>query len=153
MPIAYSPAPDTDLLGRLGACADACPPAYAPYSGYSVVAVVESIDGGLYAGMNVESAAYTPTQHAEETAVTAALLSGVRERCGQQWLARVYVRSASVGAPCGHCRQVLVEWASADCEWIGHDRRDGSVRVAALSELLPLAFSPAALAAGRAHPC
>ena len=140
MPIEFLPEPAHERLHTLRAAADALPAAYVPYSNYPVAVVVESVDGRLYAGMNFENSAFTPTQHAEETAITAALLDGVRERCGDGWLQTVYVRCASEGAPCGHCRQVIAEWIAPGAEWIGDDTRDGTVLRAAFSELLPLGF-------------
>ena len=77
--------------------------AHAPYSGVQVAAAVESADGRVTYGVNVENAAYPLGQCAEASAIGAAVTGGPTK------LARVYVASSLPGLvwPCGGCRQKI----------------------------------------------
>src|SRR5258705_7860749 len=85
--------------------------AHAPYSGVRVAAAVESEDGRVTYGVNVENAAYPLGQCAEARAIGAAVTAGAAA------LARVYVTSSLAGLvwPCGGCRQKILELADAGC--------------------------------------
>jgi cytidine deaminase len=100
--------------------------AYAPYSNYFVGAVVRTVDGRVFEGVNVENAAYPLTVCAEKSAMTAAATAGVRP--GE--IAAVGI-SAS---PCGGCRQWLTEWRVPE---VSYRRDDGSIGTMSAAELLP----------------
>lgn len=127
-------ASDTGLDRLRAEARDAMANAYAPYSGFRVGAAVESDDGSVYAGCNVENASYPVTLCAERVAVGAAVAAGRRR------LVRVLVCSTSPEpvAPCGMCRQALAEFGP-DLEVVSEG---GNGRVASwrLSELLPSQF-------------
>ena len=113
--------------------------AYAPYSRFRVGAALESEDGRIFAGCNVENASYGLTICAERAAVCAAVSAGARR------FRRVVVVSDCdpPAAPCGACRQVLAEF--------GRDFRvDGIGPTGTVSwtigELLPAAFGKEQLA-------
>ena len=53
--------------------------AYAPYSGFCVGAALETADGEIYTGCNIESSSFTPTCCAERTAFCKAVSEGKRE--------------------------------------------------------------------------
>ncbi len=113
--------------------------AYAPYSRFHVGAALESEDGRVFIGCNVENASYGLTICAERAAVCAAVSAGARR------FRRAVVVSDSdpPAAPCGACRQVLAEFGR-------EFRIDGVGSKASVSwtigELLPAAFGKEQLA-------
>ena len=113
-----------ELLSRAD---DAARAAYAPYSNYLVGAVVLLKDGRVYAGCNVENAAYPLGVCAERTAIAKAASEGVRPGDVDA--------VAITASPCGGCRQWLHEWK---VERVYFRRADGSVaEYAPASDLLP----------------
>lgn len=113
------------------------PRAHAPYSRFRVGAAVR-MSGGLYGGVNVESASYPLTVCAERNAVAAAVHDGARR------LEAIAVCSdaSPPAAPCGGCRQVLLEFAAdpAAVRIIGINPQ-GERRTWTLDELIPYGFS------------
>jgi len=79
-----------DLLERARTALDA---AYAPYSEYRVGAAIETTDGTVFTGCNVENANYSNSLHAEEVAVGTAVRDGHRE------FERLAVTSAADAGP------------------------------------------------------
>ena len=112
--------------------------AHAPYSRYRVGAAVETEDGAIYTGCNVENASYGLTICAERAAVCAAVAAGARKIRR----AVVVTDSDPPGAPCGACRQVLAEFGlDMEVTAVG---RAGRLQWT-LRELLPDAFTSEAL--------
>jgi cytidine deaminase len=111
--------------------------AHAPYSRFRVGACLRTAGGRLYAGCNVENAAYPVGQCAEATAIGAMVAAGDRE------IAEVVVLTerAELCSPCGRCRQQLAEFASATTR-VHLCGPDGVRLTATLGELLPMAFGP-----------
>jgi cytidine deaminase len=109
--------------------------AYAPYSRFQVGAALLSSDGLVFAGCNVENASFGLTICAERNAVFAAVAAGAR-----QFVALALVSSADEPvAPCGACRQVLVEFAPGFA--VRCYGRDGRMIEHTTDALLPHAFS------------
>lgn len=108
--------------------------AYVPYSNFRVGAAIETADGKIYVGCNIEDAAYSMTCCAERVALFTAVSAGKRK------FKRIAVVSDSDAAcpPCGTCRQVLMEFAR-DLEVIMSSPR-GSTKVMRLKDLLPEPF-------------
>jgi cytidine deaminase len=108
--------------------------AYAPYSKFHVGAALETAEGKIVSGCNVESACYGLTICAERVAIVKAVSEGMRE------FTRIAVvtDTEKLTPPCGSCRQLLWEFAP-DCEVILANGR-GKVESHRLRDLLPLAF-------------
>jgi cytidine deaminase len=128
--------------------------AYAPYSKFSVGCAVESVDGEVAVGANMENACYRLGICAEISALTAA-----RQAFGLDKVARIAVAGGHVGAdgalagaapvtPCGGCRQAIYEAADlsgVDIEVISANG-DGTETIAStIRTLLPHGFGPASL--------
>lgn len=119
---------------------------YTPYSGFKVGASLLTKDGRLYTGCNIENAAYTPTNCAERTAFFKAVSEGEREFqaiCvvgGKDGVLTEYT------APCGVCRQVMMEFCNPDTFQIILATSEEQYEIFTLRQLLPLGFGPANLA-------
>jgi cytidine deaminase len=119
--------------------------AHTPYSRFPVGACLRTASGRLYAGCNVENAAYPVGQCAEATAIGAMVAAGDRQIVE----AVIVTEGAELCAPCGRCRQQLAEFAGADTR-IHLCGPDGVRLTTTLGELLPLAFGSPTL--GRPEP-
>jgi cytidine deaminase len=115
---------------------------WTPYSHFVVLAAVETVDGRVYGGSNVENVNFTLTKHAEENAVVAALADGALVRSGRQWLRTIDVQSSTDSGPCGGCRQFVNEFAADDAVWIKHDTAAGTIVSRPFRDLLPFDFGP-----------
>ena len=109
--------------------------AYAPYSHFSVGAAVETDDGEVYCGCNIENSSYGATICAERTAISKAVSEGYRR------ITRIAICDSnnSFAWPCGICRQVMSEFAVEDFYVILED--NGKISNFLLKELLPNSFS------------
>ena len=119
---------------------------YTPYSNFKVGASLLTKNGQIYTGCNIENAAYTPTNCAERTAIFKAVSEGVREFdaiCivgGKAGILTEYT------APCGVCRQVMMEFCDPETFQIILAVSKDKYDVFTLRELFPLGFGPADLA-------
>ncbi|AVO38752.1 cytidine deaminase [Pukyongiella litopenaei] len=109
--------------------------AHAPYSGFKVGAAIRAASGKVYAGCNVENAAYPEGTCAEAGAIAAMVASGDRE------IAEVYVVADShEPVPCcGGCRQKLAEFGGAAVP-VTLATVAGAEQVTSIAALLPGAF-------------
>ncbi|WP_036258871.1 cytidine deaminase [Methylocapsa aurea] len=120
-----------------GAAAAARANAYAPYSGFSVGAAIRTPSGAIFAGANVENAAYPVGACAEAGAISAMVAAGERR------IAEILIlgEGEALVTPCGACRQRVREFASDDA--MIHVAGPNGVRASfTLAELLPQAFGP-----------
>lgn len=118
--------------------------AHAPYSKFKVGAAILGESGRIFAGCNVENAAYPQGQCAESSAIGAMVTAGDRR------IRAIVVMGGEAGAeeictPCGGCRQRIREFASPDtpihiCDPAGL-RRSFTLEI-----LLPESFGPTNLA-------
>lgn len=112
--------------------------AHAPYSKFRVGAALEAVDGRVFVGCNVENASYGLTICAERVAAGAAVAAGAT-----QFRRMVVVTDVDPpAAPCGACRQFLVEFGT-DIDVVGVGPR--SSRRWRLAELLPDTFDKGSL--------
>ena len=125
------------LAALIAAAAAARAHAYAPYSRFAVGAAIREADGTLYAGANVENAAYPQGQCAEASAIGAMIAAGGRRISEMVVLAD----GEALCAPCGGCRQRIREFADAETR-IHLCGPEGLRRTVTLGELLPLSFGP-----------
>ena len=134
---------DEQLIDRARAAAGK---AYAPYSRFLVGCAIESVDGEVVTGANMENACYRLGLCAEQSALTAA-----QHAFGLDRVARIAVVGGAgdiVCTPCGGCRQAILEAAQLS----GRDvailcsSGDGSkLERYTIAELIPHGFGPANL--------
>ncbi len=137
----------------IAAAREAALKAYAPYSGFSVGCAIESVDGKLVTGVNVENACYRLGVCAEQSALSAA-----QTAFGIANVARIAVAGgdgsgeALVGdivcTPCGGCRQAIYEascLSGRDIEIICANGAGSAVERHTISTLIPYGFGPANL--------
>lgn len=118
--------------------------AYAPYSNHRVGAALVGKSGKIYLGCNVESAAYSPTNCAERTAVFKAVSEGEREFTSIAIVGGMGDNLSEICAPCGVCRQVLREFSDGSLRVVmGTPEK---ITVSTLKELLPYSFGKENLA-------
>ena len=108
--------------------------AAAPYSNFLVGAALETDDGKIFTGCNVENASYGLTICAERVAV----FKAVSEGRGSFTRIAVVADTESLTPPCGACRQVLWE-VCGDIEVVLANLGD-PVETMKLADLLPRPF-------------
>lgn len=116
--------------------------AHAPYSGFHVGACLRTDSGALFAGCNVENAAYPQGQCAEASAI------GVMVAAGERRIVEVVVvaEGERLCTPCGGCRQKLSEFGAPDTP-VHVCGPEGLRATFSLGELLPHGFGPGNLEA------
>ena len=127
--------------------------AYAPYSRFSVGCAIESVNGEIVTGVNVENACYRLGVCAEQSALSAAQIA-----FGLANVARIAVAGgdgsgaelAGEGTvtPCGGCRQAIYEascLSGRDIEIICSNGEGSMVERHSISTLIPNGFGPANL--------
>lgn len=110
--------------------------AYVPYSKFRVGAAILTTSGKVYQGCNIENASYGLTNCAERTALFKAVSEGEKE------FSTLVVVGETEGpiAPCGACRQVIVEFCEPDMPVILANLK-GDISETTVSQLLPGAFT------------
>lgn len=127
--------------------------AYAPYSKFSVGCAVESVDGEVVTGANMENACYRLGVCAEISALTAA-----QAAFGLDKVARIAVvggdgsgaelTGMSTVTPCGGCRQSILEAAQLsgrDVEILCASGDGAKLDRHRIGDLIPHGFGPANL--------
>ncbi len=106
----FAPAPMTDDLAELLVAARIVQArAHVPYSKFRVGAALRTSAGNVYAGCNVENAAYPQGWCAEASAIAAMVSAGETSID----TIMVICDGEMLGTPCGGCRQKIREFASA----------------------------------------
>lgn len=108
--------------------------AYAPYSRFRVGAAVETPDGEIFSGCNIENVSYGLTNCAERTAIFQAVAHG--KTCFTRLV--VCADTPEPVIPCGACLQVIREFG-AESE-ILLVTKDGRWKKLTLKDLLPYSF-------------
>ena len=117
--------------------------AYAPYSNFHVGCAVESVDGKVVTGANMENACYRLGVCAEQGALTAA-----QHKFGLDKVARIAVvggTDATACTPCGGCRQAILEAAQLsgrDVEILCGSGDGSGLERHKIGELIPFGFGP-----------
>src|SRR6056297_2044048 len=119
---------------------------HAPYSEYRVGAALQTADGSVFIGCNIENANYSNSLHAEEVAIAEAVKTGHRE------FTRLAVSSGARDGvtPCGMCRQTLAEFCDEDLVVVCDEGGEETTEYA-LGELLPNTISLDTLEAAEAN--
>lgn len=114
--------------------------AHVPYSNFAVGAAILADDGNIYAGCNVENAAYPLGNCAEASAIAAMVSAGAKS------IIRIYVTGPGPNpvTPCGGCRQRIREFSTLDVPIVSHGV-DGEPLFTSLEQLLPHSFGPDSL--------
>jgi len=120
---------------------DALENSYAPYSEYRVGAALQTAEGTVYTGCNIENANYSNSLHAEEVAVGKAVSDGHQEF---DQLAVASGKQDGV-TPCGMCRQTLAEFCDDDFEILCDTGDETAANSYQLGELLPETITAAHL--------
>lgn len=107
---------------------------YAPYSKFRVGAAVETKDGKIYSGCNIESASYGLTVCGERVAIWKAVSEGEHEF---RQIA-VVVDTEELTPPCGVCRQILWEFCGNVPVTLAN--LSGKSETVMMEDLLPRAF-------------
>ena len=128
--------------------------AYAPYSGFSVGCAIESLEGEVVTGANLENACYRLGLCAEQSALTTA-----QHVFGLEKVVRIAVAGGDGSAaalsgdivctPCGGCRQAILEAAQLsrrDIEILCANGDGSRIERHLISSLIPNGFGPANLA-------
>ena len=116
--------------------------AYVPYSHFKVGACIALKDGTFVQGCNIENAAYTPTNCAERTAFFKAISQGEREFMGICIVGGKGGKIEEMTAPCGVCRQVMMEFCQPESFQIILAVDEENYKVCCLWELYPFGFGP-----------
>jgi len=119
---------------------------YSPYSHFRVGAALLTKSGRLYTGCNIENAAYTPTNCAERTAFFKAVSEGERSFQAICVVGGKDGVLTGYAAPCGVCRQVMMEFCDPDEFQIILATSRERYEIFPLRALLPMGFGPDNLA-------
>lgn len=116
---------------------------YAPYSNYNVGASLLTTDGKTFGGCNNEYVAYSPTDHAEGTAITKANSEGAAKE-NRKFIKAIAVVVDADSGPCGECLQRIVEHAD-NCLIIIAGPEGKIKRITSLMAIFPYNFNPSHL--------
>lgn len=109
--------------------------AHSPYSNVQVGAALETLEGSIFYGCNVENSSFGGTVCGERTAIFKAVSEGFKN------FKKIYVYTKDGWPPCGFCLQVMAEFSNGDLEITLGDAKGKEV-TKQLREFLPHAFTP-----------
>ncbi|NLT85196.1 cytidine deaminase [Leuconostoc sp.] len=109
---------------------------YTPYSHFPVGAALLAENVEVFKGVNIENVSFGLTNCAERTAIFTAVAAGHRHFHGLV----ISGKTDEPIAPCGACRQVMVEFFEPDMPiWLINDQ--GQEIETNIAELMPGAFN------------
>ncbi|MBV9957288.1 MAG: cytidine deaminase [Acidobacteria bacterium] len=123
-----------DLNSLIEIAQEARERAFAPFSNFRVGAAVETEDGEIYTGCNIESASYGLTVCAERVAIWKAVSEGAR--CFGRLV--IVADTERLTPPCGTCRQIIWEHCRNTTIVLANLR--GETETVDIQHLLPRAF-------------
>lgn len=115
---------------------------YAPYSDFYVGAAVETEEGIVFTGCNVENSGFSATNCAERTAIFKAVSEGYRKFTKIAIVGGFKGQNKDYCSPCGVCRQVMVEFCEPESLTVILGKDENDFKFYKLSDLLPLIDSP-----------
>lgn len=118
---------------------------YVPYSNFKVGAALITKDGKIFTGCNVENAAYGPSNCAERTAFFKAISEGELSFEGIMIVGGPNGIIKDYCAPCGVCRQVMMEFCNPETFSIFLAKDENDIIEYKLKSLMPLGFGNADL--------
>ncbi len=124
---------EIDLKTLFEQALEASKNAYAPYSHFPVGAALLLANGTVISGANVENRSFGLTNCAERTAIFEAVAKGYKEF---KAIAIATPNASYPVGPCGACRQVLSEFASANTPVI-FGSEYGNTVITTLRQLYP----------------
>lgn len=144
---------DSSALALVQRAREAALRAYAPYSRFSVGCAIESVDGDIAVGANMENACYRLGVCGEIAALTAAQAAFGLDRVARIAVSGGHVEDGrlkgdSLVTSCGGCRQSILEAAQVagrDVEVISSNGDGTETRIDRISALIPHGFGPANL--------
>ena len=113
---------------------------YCPYSGFAVGAALQTKEGKIYQGCNIENAAFTPTNCAERTAFFKAVSEGEKEFCRIAIVGGKKDGVLELTSPCGVCLQVMQEFCDPDAFEVILATAVAKYEILRLRQLLPYGF-------------
>ena len=125
---------DANYSALIDAALEARQKAYAPYSNFLVGAALQTRDGTVLTGCNVENSSYGLCLCAERVAIGKAVSEGHQE------FEAIAIAATPFATPCGACRQVLAEFG-AGIIVVAVDAEDASnTKTWTVEELIPENF-------------
>ena len=118
--------------------------AYEPQSKYKVGAALIAKSGRTFSSCNAETVTLTETDHAERGVITRAISEGEVKESGRKFIEAIAVSHSEESAPCGGCRQRIVEHAD-NCLILDVDGEGNIQAITSLKAMLPYAFTPSNL--------
>lgn len=113
---------------------------YCPYSGFAVGAALQTKEGKIYQGCNIENAAFTPTNCAERTAFFKAVSEGEKEFCRIAIVGGKRDGALKPTFPCGVCLQVMQEFCDPNAFEVILATAEEKYEILKLRQLLPYGF-------------
>lgn len=109
---------------------------HSPYSRFRVGAALLTKKGKVYTGCNIEVSSFGLTICAERTAIFKAISEGEKRFAA----IAIATDEDSFTAPCGACRQVLMDLAG-NIDFV-MSKKNGEVQVMKMIDLIPFPFAP-----------